>query len=111
MAVGELINGEVNGPAFLLWSAQFGGNPVSMAIAEAVLSVVEEEELQQHAEELGFVLVHGLEGLMEKHPCIGDTRGAGLFLGVDFVKDRETREPDKELADNVVQRLAAGCAS
>ena len=76
---------------------------MSMAIAEAVLSVIEEEGLQQHAEEVGSYLLQGLEGLMEKHACIGDVRGMGLFIGVEMVKDRETREPDKELAAGLVQ--------
>jgi len=80
---------------------QFGGNPVSMAIADAVLSVIEEEGLCGHAEEVGSLLLQGLEGLKEKHMCVGDVRGVGLFIGVDMVTNRETREPDKELAKKV----------
>jgi len=80
---------------------QFGGNPVSMAIADAVLSVIEEEGLCGHAEEVGSLLLQGLEGLKEKHVCVGDVRGVGLFIGVDMVTNRETREPDKELAKKV----------
>ena len=80
---------------------QFGGNPVSMAVADAVLRVVESQELQKHSFEMGFYLKEGLEGLMEKHSCIGDVRGQGLFVGVEFVKDRETNEPDAEIAHHL----------
>ena len=77
---------------------QFGGNPVSMAVAEAVLTVIEEEGLQQHSKEVGTFLMESLTALQEKHACIGDVRGIGLFIGVDIVKDRESREPDVDLA-------------
>ena len=72
-----------------------------MAIADAVLSVIEEEDLCDHAEKMGSFLLKELEGLKEKHMCIGDVRGEGLFIGVDLVIDRETREPDKQLAKEV----------
>ena len=72
-----------------------------MAVAEAVLSVVEEEKLQSHAKEMGDYLKDRLVALKEKHPCIGDVRGSGLFLGVDFVKDPESREPDPDVAHYV----------
>ena len=85
-------------------SFQFGGNPVSMAIADAVLSVIEEEGLCDHAEKMGSFLLQELEGLKEKHMCIGDVRGEGLFIGLDLVIDRETREPDKELTKQVEKR-------
>ena len=81
---------------------QFGGNPVSMAVSNAVLSVIEEEGLQLKSQELGDHLKSSLEGLKEKYSCIGDVRGTGLFLGVDLVKDCESREPDKKLADKLV---------
>lgn len=75
-----------------------------MAISNSVLSVIEDEGLQSNAKELGDYLKAGLEGLKEKHSCIGDVRGTGLFIGVDFVKDCESREPDKELADTFVKK-------
>ena len=75
-----------------------------MATANAVLSVIGDEGLQSNSQELGDHLKAGLEGLKEKYSCIGDVRGVGLFLGVDFVKDCESREPDKEMAEKFVKR-------
>ena len=72
-----------------------------MAIGEAVLDVIEEERLQERSLELGEFMMESLLALKEKHSCIGDVRGAGMFLGVDLVKDRETQEPDRALAEHV----------
>lgn len=83
----------------------FGGNPVAMAAAQAVLTVIEEERLQEHALVVGSALRRALAGLMDSHPAIGDVRGAGLFIGLELVADRETREPDGELALAVVEHL------
>lgn len=78
-----------------------------MATAEAVLSVVEDEQLQSHAQEMGDYLKTHLEALKEKHPCIGDVRGSGLFLGVDFVKDTKSKEPDPNVAQFVVKQYVS----
>ena len=69
-----------------------------MAIAEAVLTVIEEEGLQRNAKELGAYLMEGLKAMQERYECMGDVRGVGLFIGIDFVKDRESRTADVELA-------------
>jgi alanine-glyoxylate transaminase/(R)-3-amino-2-methylpropionate-pyruvate transaminase len=71
----------------------YGGNPVSMMQGLATLEVIEEEGLQQNALEVGTMLKGGLEALTDKHRLIGEVRGMGLMLGVEFVKDRETKEP------------------
>src|SRR5436190_11349506 len=71
----------------------FGGNPVSMAVALAVLDVVEEERLQDNARTVGSALMSMLADLGTKHEIIGDVRGAGLFIGVELVRDRTTLEP------------------
>ena len=71
----------------------FGGNPVSMAAALAVIQVIEEEDLKRNAAEVGGYLRQKLDGLKEKYSVIGDVRGMGLMQGLELVKDRETKEP------------------
>ena len=83
----------------------FGGNPVACAAGLAVLDVLEEEHLQENARSVGSLLMSGLKALMPKHPVVGDVRGAGLFLGLEFVLDRETIEPAARQAAYVVNRL------
>ena len=83
----------------------FGGNPVSCAAGLAVLDVIETENLQQNALEVGQHLIDGLNDLATRHESIGDIRGSGLFLAVDLVNDRETREPATETTSRVVNGL------
>jgi 4-aminobutyrate aminotransferase-like enzyme len=84
--------------------SSFGGNPVSCAIGLAVLDVIEEEQLQQNAKATGDHYKSLLEKLAEKHSCIGDVRGSGLFLGIDIVKEN-TKDPDTELARHIKNEL------
>ncbi len=84
----------------------FGGNPVSAAIGLAVLDVIEEERLQEHARVTGERLIRGLRELADRHDAIGDVRGMGLFVGVDLVRDRATREPDPDLARELANTAA-----
>jgi 4-aminobutyrate aminotransferase-like enzyme/Ser/Thr protein kinase RdoA (MazF antagonist) len=83
----------------------FGGNPVSMATGLAVLDVIQDEEMQQHAKEVGNYLMDGLKKLMNKYPVISDVRGHGLFIGAEMVKDRKTLEPAVEEIDLVVEKM------
>jgi len=83
----------------------FGGNPVACAAGLAVLDVLEEEHLQQNALRIGQHLINRLRELQEKHALIGDVRGSGLFLGIDLVCDRATREPAPQQASYVANRL------
>ncbi|WP_342235390.1 aspartate aminotransferase family protein [Inquilinus sp. OTU3971] len=83
----------------------FGGNPVSAAVGMAVLDVIEGEGLVTNARDTGAVLRQALQDLAARHLAIGDVRGAGLFLGVELVRDRATREPDGALAARVVNGL------
>ncbi len=74
----------------------FGGNPVSMAAALAVIKVIEDEDLKRNAAEVGSYFRERLEGLKEKYTVIGDVRGLGLMQALELVKDRETKEPDPQ---------------
>ena len=80
----------------------FGGNPVSAAIGLAVLDVIADEGLQEHARVIGKRLLGGLREIATRHEPIGDVRGAGLFIGVEIVRDRSTRAPYADLADDLV---------
>lgn len=84
--------------------SSFGGNPVSCVIGQAVLNVIEAEGLQKNALEVGRYYQQQLRDLAEVHPCIGDVRGAGLFIGVDVVKPG-TLETDRKLASHIKNDL------
>ena len=81
----------------------FGGNPVVSAIGKAVLEVIEREHLQANCLELGQHLRAGLEQLKSRHKIIGDVRGKGLMLGIEFVKDRTTKQPGREECAQAVE--------
>ncbi|MDB5630168.1 MAG: aminotransferase class III-fold pyridoxal phosphate-dependent enzyme [Tardiphaga sp.] len=71
----------------------FGGNPVSCAVGMAVLDVIEQEALIANARDVGAYMSDGLRALAQRHEIIGDVRGAGLFIGVELVRDRATKAP------------------
>ncbi len=81
----------------------FGGNPVVSAIGQAVLEVIDNEQTQANCLELGNYILTGLNRLKAKYPIIGDVRGKGLMLGIEFVKDRATKEPAKEACAQAVE--------
>ena len=83
----------------------FGGNTVSCAVGIAVLDVVRDERLQEHACRVGDELLRGLTSLADRHDIIGDVRGSGLFLGVELVHSRETLEPAGAEANFVANRM------
>lgn len=83
---------------------QYGGNPVSCAIANAVFDTIERENLREKALVVGEYLLDNCQMLARKHKCIGDVRGVGLFVGIDVVQDRDTRIPDKKCAKYVLRR-------
>jgi 4-aminobutyrate aminotransferase-like enzyme/Ser/Thr protein kinase RdoA (MazF antagonist) len=85
----------------------FGGNPVSCAAGLAVLEVIERENLQQHALEVGNRMLEGLRELQTRHPLIGDVRGLGLFIGIELVRDRDTLKPASREASRVIDEMKA----
>jgi 4-aminobutyrate aminotransferase len=70
----------------------FGGNPVAAAAALATLQVIEEEGLLARAEETGAYISGVLHEMASRHPSIGEIRGRGLMIGLEFVKDRESKK-------------------
>jgi 4-aminobutyrate aminotransferase-like enzyme len=83
----------------------FGGNPVSCAIGLAVLDVLEDEGLQEHALVVGERFKQGLAELAPRHRLLCDVRGQGLFLGVELVIDQETLEPATKEAAVVIEQM------
>ena len=71
----------------------FGGNPVSMAAARAVMKVIERDNLKENARVVGGYLRDGLEDLVSRHQVVGDVRGMGLMQALELVEDRESKQP------------------
>jgi alanine-glyoxylate transaminase / (R)-3-amino-2-methylpropionate-pyruvate transaminase len=81
----------------------FGGNPVVCAQGMAVLEVIEREKLQRNSLTIGNRLLAGLNQLKEKYKLIGDVRGKGLLVGIELVKDRQSKEPAKEECAQILE--------
>jgi 4-aminobutyrate aminotransferase len=79
----------------------FGGNPVSCAASLATIDLIEKHYLQ-NARDVGEYALDALSEIMARHPSIGDVRGIGLMIGVEFVQDRETKDPAVDLRDKIV---------
>jgi 4-aminobutyrate aminotransferase/(S)-3-amino-2-methylpropionate transaminase len=83
-------------------SSSYGGNALAAAAALASVGTIRDERLWENAERVGGAMVSELRRMQERYAFIGDVRGAGLFIGVELVKDRRTREPlDGELMRQV----------
>jgi 4-aminobutyrate aminotransferase len=82
-------------------ASTFGGNPVSCAAALATIALLK-ERLVANAADVGSHLIEGLRALAAKHPLIGDIRGRGLMVGVELVRDRQTKERAVEERNDVV---------
>ena len=76
---------------------------MSCRVGCAVLDVIEHEQLQQNALETGAKLLDALRLRAEKHTIIGDICGMGLFIGIELVTDRTTKEPATEQASTIVE--------
>ena len=103
------IGGIVARQELMVWGpgshgSTFGGNPVAAVAALATLEVIEKEGLIAQAEETGSVIMDALAELQMRHPSIGNIRGRGLMIGIEFVKDRESKERAVALRNAIVQK-------
>ena len=83
----------------------FGGNPVACAVGAAVLDVIERDHLVEHAGAMGVYLRAGLARLADKHAWIGDVRGLGLWLGIELVRDRISKDPASTEAHRAINLM------
>jgi 4-aminobutyrate aminotransferase len=92
----------------------YGGNPVACAAALATLDLIQDQYLQ-NATDVGEYAIDALNEVAARHPSIGQVRGIGLMIGVEFVKNRQSKEPAHDLRERIVQRaferglLTLGC--
>ncbi len=82
-----------------------GGSPVSSVVGSTVLDVIREEGLQENAREVGGYFRERLAELGERHPLVGAVHGSGFYLGLEFVRDRESFEPATEETAAICERL------
>jgi 4-aminobutyrate aminotransferase len=94
----------------------YGGNPIACASALATIDLINEEYLQ-NATDVGTYTLDALEEIATRHPTIGDVRGIGLMIGVEFVANQFTKEPAHDLRDQIVNNaferglLTLGCGT
>ncbi len=82
----------------------YGGNPVACAVALEAIEIVKES--LPNAEKVGKTIMKRCREFYDKYDFIGDVRGLGLMIALEFVRDRETKEPDKEMCPEIIQRCA-----
>jgi len=87
-------------------SSTMGGNPVACAAVVAVVEIFEREKLEQNALRIGALMKNRLEQIKEKCPYVGDVRGRGLVMGVELVKDKQTKEPAPDLTKKLIDVAA-----
>lgn len=80
----------------------YSGNPLACVAALAVLDLFEKEDMAAKSRETGKIVIQRLKKLQERVPAIGDVRGLGGMIGIEFVKDPQTREPDPELVNRIL---------
>jgi 4-aminobutyrate aminotransferase len=81
-------------------ASTFGGNPISIAAALATIEVLERDGIK-NAERVGGLMLNRLQGWVKTHPMVGEVRGRGLMIGIELVKDKQTREPATALRNRV----------
>jgi 4-aminobutyrate aminotransferase/(S)-3-amino-2-methylpropionate transaminase len=74
-------------------SSSYGGNPLAAAAASACLRIIDEEGLVENSREVGQYFLKKMEDWVDRYPFVGDLRGSGLFIGMDLVRDKKTKEP------------------
>src|SRR4051794_2556230 len=79
-------------------------NPVTARAALTTIEIIEDENLVENAARVGALAIERLQAMKDRLPAVGDVRGRGLVLGVELVRNRETKEPDDELAEAVLYR-------
>ena len=94
------IEAEAHARGYLFYTTH-ASDPLPAAVGTAVLDIVAEEGLVERAATLGKRLFDGLSALKNEHECVGDVRGRGLFLGLEIIRDAESREPDHELGSRI----------
>ena len=82
----------------------YGGNPVAMAAGREVLRVIEEEKLMENCNEMGKLFMEGMKDIQARYEQVGDVRGSGLMIGIEIVKDRESKTPDPALFTKVFEK-------
>ncbi len=87
-------------------SSSYGGNPMAAAAASACLRIIDQERLVEKSRQVGEYLLKKIEGWVDRYPFVGDVRGAGLFIGIDLVCDKATKEP---ISTAVCQRIFHEC--
>ena len=86
-------------------SSSYGGNPMACAAALASLEIMEEENINEHVQHLEGLFLKKMEQMKAEHPIIGDVRGKGCLLGIELVKDKESKEP-LDIAGKMVYQKA-----
>ena len=84
-------------------ASTFGGNPVCIAAALATLDVIEKENLRQNSTDVGNHMLRRMADWPKKHKLVGDVRGRGLMVGVELIKDKQTKEYAAAERDRVVE--------
>ncbi|MGE7780020.1 aspartate aminotransferase family protein [Peribacillus sp. NPDC097264] len=98
----------MNGSRSIMGGHTLSANPLSCAIALAVLEYMEDNDLVEHSAKRGKELFNGLKKLAKKYSFIGDLRGRGLLIGMEFVQDKETKEPFPKTLDVTAEIIKAG---
>ena len=110
VASAKVADAFAGGDKFFRAALTAGGHPVTSAAALKNIEIIEDEGLVDNSAEVGAYFLDRLEELREEHPIVGEVRGKGLMLGMELVKDRDSKEdfpPEANLAERFTDRLKA----